>query len=592
MEIKNRKTGEIIDVPTGPNQGYATTIDGEDGAIIIDNSSGENEIFFIVDDAVDQIKDTVHVKPFRSLDNMFTFDLTEVDPDEPEEAPNCSLMQLLESTPPSATLNTAQTRWILRLVPADPKMVLQYATELNGITKAGAAIVNIVYNDMTKNPDGSYSVEIANSGNAETVLLRQKGCTSTIISPSLNDFNGGRFHAYKPSGSGGELPTPIEGKINVPIGAFNWPGFYDDYLLTPRQGIDGATYDQGINATTLQRRIMTEFNSENIVPFFGRRNLPTESVPIITNIVWNPVTEVNDLTIQYKDVTIDFNESQTAMDKQIAFALDAGIDYFAFLWYSPYDTPMGEAHYKFSQSMNKGSMKMCFTSGPIGWDISKNIDYMTNQMMQGYYQKIDGKPLFFCEVNWPHLNAVRAAYATKSGGGELYVTWGNGYNDYPSIGGSAQASSIYNTYPDRLPSDTPYTELPHSRVMDLEKTAWQTFINNNAAGDIVPCITTGAKNFNARHSLHPISFDRWFANPTSTEMATKLNNVRLFINANPTRCKTIVFYSWNENTESGNPLCPVLAAGYNSVNVASLGSGENTGVDRSQLNAIKPFCKK
>jgi hypothetical protein len=65
-----------------------------------------------------------------------------------------------------------------------------------------------------------------------------------------------------------------------------------------------------------------------------------------------------------------------------------------------------------------------------------------------------------------------------------------------------------------------------------------------------------------------------------------------FVNSNP-RCKTIVYYSWNENHESGNPICPTLSAGTSSVNVSTINvSGATAGVNRSTLDKVKQYCKK
>jgi hypothetical protein len=557
---------------------------------LISKDFGEGaKVIFVVDDAIDSIGKVIRVQAPESMASYFSFELTPPDPDEPDPAVNCALTTLLEAVPPTAVLDTVLNQWILRLVPLSSSMTFEFATELNGITKAGAEITSIAYYQVAKNSDGSYSVRIANTGAAETVLIRQKGCTSTIISPGANDFNGGRFHAYNPSYGGGEIPTPIEGKVNVPVIAWRWDGFYDDYGLSPRQGIDGHTYDQGINQSSGCRLQLTEFSSANVVPFYGEQGLANENIPIITEVVWNPTTEVNDLTIVYRDVTCKFNQNQVAVDKEIGFALDAGIDCFSYLWYSPYDSPMAEAMVKFVASGNKSTMKMCLAVGSsIGWDTTKNINYMTDRMNSDYYLKIDGKPVVFCELVCPHLAAIKASYSAKTSGGELYIIAYTLHNEYPYFDG-ANGSSVYYTEPARLDSDGALTELPHSRTVALEKEKWE----GHTTGDIIPCLTTGARKYNERFSLHPNPRPYWSGIASSTDWDTKFTNIINFVEANPFKCKAIVIYSWNENAESGNPICPTLTSGTTSVTVSSLNvSGANTGVNRATLDKVKQYCKK
>ncbi len=584
--INGYTVNQIIDVP---DEGLSFALRGKSGGLVIKDLGEGNKILFQVDDAIDTIGDKIRVQAPDSLHKYFTFDLTVIEPDDPlpPEALNCSLTTLLESTPPSKTFNNGVNTF--RLVPSSPSLVLEFATERQGITKAGAAIVGITYYRPNKNADGSYSVEVTATGNVETILIRQVGCTSTNIDPNANDFYGGRFHAYITDNGGEIVLPPTTDKLYGPIGAFRWDGFFDDYLLSPRNGIGGTPYDQGINPTSGIRLDLTEFSGANVVPFFGEQNLTPENIPIITSVIWNPSTEVNDLTIVNKNVTCKFNLTVTALQKEIGYAKDAGIDFWAFLWYSPFDSPMGEAAHKFVSLGDKMGMKMCYTSGPIGWNISQNIDYMTDKMMQDYYQRIDGKPLFFISTNWPHLEAVKASYAAKSGGGQLYVCELGGYNTYPST--SHDASSVYLTVGIREASDGFITELPHSKINNAEIAERNNFINNSTK-DIIPCLTTGALNYVKRSSLNAVPAEYWTAAASGADMDSKHASIIAFRNSNP-RCKAVMYYSWNENHESGNPICPTLSSGTSSVNVATINTvGATSGVNRSTLDKVKQYCKK
>ena len=588
-QIKNKVTLVIHDTP------YAYNYRGYTGAIIVTDLGKGDEILFVVDDAVDQIGDAINVKAPESMAAEYTLDLTYGDdPDLPDPEVNCSLVALLEDAPPSRTYAAGINTF--RLVPRSSSMVLEFATELDGITKAGAEIINIDYFQVPKETDGSYLVDVTADGTVQTILVRQRGCSSTNISPSSNDFFGGRFHAYITDNEG-EVPTPVEGKVSVPIGVIMWDGWFEDYQLTPRNGIGGTPYDQGINQTSSLRVELTEFSSLNLVPFYGQQGLTPEDIIILANGYWNGTENVFDEV--HKNVTVKFDRPQIAMDKEIGFALDAGIDYMAFNWYSPYDTPMGEAQVKFAASTAKSTMKMCYLSGPIGWNIPVNVDYITDMMMETYYQQIDSKPLLYVNDDWLNqtyggvtiLQLIKNSYSSKSSGGTIYVVYYSGGRDYPTDDSKftthgMSGSSIYTTY--AVGDPTPRS---HARLMADEVSLRTSFISSSGR-DMVPVITTGFLNLSKRSSLVGGDNNNYTEIATSGQMDTKMTNLISFINSN-TRVKSMLFYAWNENSESGNPICPTLTSGTTSVTVSSLNvAGANTGVNRATLDKVKQYCKK
>lgn len=590
--INTYEVDDIIDIEGG----LAFIYEGVSGALISKDFGEGAKVIFVVDDAIDSIGKTIRVQAPESMARYFSFELTPVDPDEPDPEVNCALTTLLESNPPSKTYADGVNTF--RLVPASSSYVLEFATELDGITKAGAAIVNIDYFQVPKQSDGSYLVDVTADGTVQTILIRQQGCTSTNINPNTNDFFGGRFHAYQTDNEGEIIVPPTTDKVYVPIGAIMWDGWYEDYQLTPRTGISGTPYDQGINQTSSLRVDLTEFSSLNLVPFYGQQGLTPEDIIILANGYWNGTENVFDEV--HKNVTCKFDRSQTAFDKEIGFALDAGIDYMAFNWYSPYDTPMAEGQRKFVASTNRSTMKMCYLSGPIGWNITANVEYITDRMMETYYQKIDSKPLLYVNDDWLNqtyagttiLQLIKNSYSTKSSGGTIYVVYMSGGRDYPtdeskySTHGMSGAS-IYVTY--AVGDPTPRS---HARLMDDEVSLRNNFIQSSGR-DIVPVITTGFVNLSKRSSLVGGDNNNYTEIATGGQMDTKMTNVISFINNNPTRAKSLLFYAWNENAESGNPICPTLTSGTTSVTVSSLNvASSNSGVNRATLDKVKQYCKK
>jgi len=585
--IKNKKTGVISDAS---GDGYATVWKEKPGRIVnkyITSKAMWCPIFN--PDGLDPVGNDVFADYQYDLSRHYLAMAT----DEEEEEVNCALFNFIEANPSRTFSNGINT---FKIIPKSSSMVLEFATELDGITKAGSEIININYYQVPKESDGSYLVDVTADGTVQTILIRQQGCTSTIISPSLNDFNGGRFHAYI-TDDDGIIVEPPTGKIGVPIGAIMWDGHFEDYQLTPRNGLSGNPYERGINRTSALRVDFTEFAVLNLVPFYGQQNLTPEDIIILKTA---RIGSENVFTEIHKNVTCKLDRPQIAMDKEIGFALDAGIDYFCFNYYSPYDTPMGEGIVKFVASSAKSTMKMCFMGESLGYDIPLNVDYITNQMMQSFYQKIDGKPLLFTSELWLNLThegvnvlqLIKNSYSSKSGGGQLYVVYYSGGRDYPTDEGKfsthgMSGSSIYVTWAEGDP-----TPRPHSKLMDDEISLRNSFVTNSNR-DIIPVLTTGFLNLWKRSSLEGGDNSNYTEVATTTQIGTKMSNLIDFINSNPSRVKAMLFYAWNENSESGNPICPTLSNGTTSVDVAYLNvAGANIGVNRSTLDKVKEYCKK
>jgi len=594
---------DIVDIENG----VLMTVNGVAGALIAKDLGEGNRALFVIDDAIDSIGKTIRVQAPESMAKYFSFDTEIIDPEDPDPEANCSLKDLIAPGGVSFTYVPVDDEWELRFVPAYSSP-LEFATELQGIAKAGAAIVNVVYYQVPRNSDGTYSVRIANTGNAETVLIRQKGCTSTNLSLELNDFYGGIFTAYRP----GDIidPEPVEGKVTIPAGVIMWDGFFDDYGDSPRNGIGGSPYEKGINQASSLRVDLSEFSGLNVVPFYGEQGLTPETIKIYANGYWNGSENVYDEI--FKNVTCKFNKTQTAVDKEIGFLLDAGIDYMAFNYYSPYDSPMGEGLHKFTQSSAMSTMKMCFISGSIGYDIPTNVDYITDCMTSDYYQLIDSRPLIFINNAWisqtyndtilindvvtPRqrtiLQVIKDDYSSKTGGGQLYVVNLSMGRDYPTENYSVhgmECASIYCTY--GVSGNTPR---PHSELMADEISLRNAFINNGGltSYDIIPTISTGFLNLANRSSLAGGDNTNYTEKATLEQMDTKMTDLMTFIASNQSRVPAILFYAGTENHESGNPIIPTLSSGFTSVDVASLNTaGANTGVNRTLLDKVKQYCK-
>lgn len=85
---------------------------------------------------------------------------------------------------------------------------------------------------------------------------------------------------------------------------------------------------------------------------------------------------------------------QQSMDCEIAYAKEAGIDYWAFDWYSP-DSALSTARSLYLFSAHKNDVKWCVILGTWRFD-ETDLDWLIGQFKMENYQKVlDGRPLVY-----------------------------------------------------------------------------------------------------------------------------------------------------------------------------------------------------
>ncbi len=159
---------------------------------------------------------------------------------------------------------------------------------------------------------------------------------------------------------------------NIRVGIIRWDSYVDSTLYHSYYGA----------------KVLSPKHYHNRVPFFGQIDDNGQvSFPHYTEDVFN---------------------------KELAFALDAGIDYFIYFYYSSIPTqPDDERHPKLttdlsgkpchelklvhrihSNSPYRQKMNYCFhLSNNLLND--QDIEILCNEMQQAYYEKIDGRPLLY-----------------------------------------------------------------------------------------------------------------------------------------------------------------------------------------------------
>lgn len=275
------------------------------------------------------------------------------------------------------------------------------------------------------------------------------------------------------------------------------------------------------------------------------------------------------------------SDRQEVMDREIAFAVQAGLTYWAFCWYHPQSWPGADSYNYgirlYRSARNKRGLKHAFIlqGGHLGkkesWpETARQLAEMLRH--RDYHRVLRNRPLlyvFTCEAietTFGSREAGRAAFeklreeCRRQNTGDPYIVaqvfsaeagvqWLDAYG-FDAIG--AYSASDWGEHRER-----PYTDLVTANRAFRERIA--------ATGrPIVPLLNTGWDG-RPRLGMQNYGFyanGPWYAQPTPDELAEAARELRDWVRANPTAApaQTALIYAWNE-TDEGGWLVPTLVEG-------------------------------
>jgi len=248
--------------------------------------------------------------------------------------------------------------------------------------------------------------------------------------------------------------------------------------------------------------------------------------------------------------------TQETMDKEIRFAADAGLDYWAFVMYPEQDS-MSKGLHLYLESTRSNEIKFSVilhnNLGVRGEAWQHERERFIKMLKDPRYQTVlDGRPLVFLfQANVERFKELREI-VTKEGINPYYVFMGwnppeayrtqkpNGFDAVSAYANGAQVRT--------------FAEL----VQNVERQDWQ----RAAEAEIryIPLVTTGwdkeprkenPVSWELDHDYHRQTFFPSQAKPE--EIAQHLRRALEFVDAQPVACeaRAVIIYAWNENDEGG-----------------------------------------
>lgn len=328
------------------------------------------------------------------------------------------------------------------------------------------------------------------------------------------------FMMLIPYGATNAAPRPL-------VGAIRWDAWVGDYNPSGVPGgIIGLPVEKSLGPHQFHDRI----------PFFGKETGP-DSV------------EARELT-------------QDVMDKEIHYACDGGIDYWAFDWYND-GSGLALARHLYMSSSIKSLVKFCFV-------LQNTLPRASFPRLIGtffkdpdYLKVLGDRPVvyLFCDNYTPEdLGVLRDQTRATSLGNPYIVDCATG-SKAPPANFHYDAVSHYVT---GATMGQPFKAgAPFADVMRNSQDRWN---NDKTFGlDVVPNVTAGADV--RPRIITPIPWaryypDNWSQEPTPDEVGAHVKQAFDWIDGNPTvdPARLVLIYAWNEFDEGGY-ICPTLMHG-------------------------------
>jgi hypothetical protein len=243
--------------------------------------------------------------------------------------------------------------------------------------------------------------------------------------------------------------------------------------------------------------------------------------------------------------------TQAVMDRELAFAQEAGIDYWAFDWYPP-GSGLALARDLYLSSSRRGAVKWCVILATNPFADSDRAWLVEQFRMPAYQCVLGDRPLVYIfAASAKHAGLVRELReeAASAGVPSPFVVL-MGWSAAVAEAADACGADALGAYVTPLGNRSTF-----AANMAHEQRQWQAL--KSTGRQVVATVTTG---WDPRPFLdcpvpwyHGASDSHWVETATPAEIATHLRQAIAFTEAQPesTLANTVLIYAWNENAEGG-----------------------------------------
>ncbi len=273
----------------------------------------------------------------------------------------------------------------------------------------------------------------------------------------------------------------------------------------------------------------------------------------------------------------------TIMNQEIAYATDAGIDYWAFVYY-PDNSGMDSARVLYDGSHNKNNVKYCYV---LGASSAPSFTWLVTKFSETNYQKVlTSRPLLYIFGGASGYTASMITnlrnLTTAAGLGSPYIVVMDANSSNASSALASIGADAISAYVKTGSGGGSYASL-----VSAENTNWDS--HKDTGRKVVPWVTSGwdtRPRYDNPVSWGTVGVDNWVQTATAIEIADHLSDGINWVGNYPLSAdaNTVLIYAWNEFDEGGW-ICPTLYNGTDRLdaikNVTSPPSTPNLTLDKT-----------
>jgi hypothetical protein len=271
--------------------------------------------------------------------------------------------------------------------------------------------------------------------------------------------------------------------------------------------------------------------------------------------------EIDENLVQARGAT------QEIIDQEIEYASQAGLDYWAFVFYKP-DSGLDAGRNLYLSSTRRSEINFCLVidSGSHLADAEMRALFINYFKMAEYQTVIDGRPLFYIfstnGLNKDGIDTFKNEVRTAGLPAPYFVFMGWSSAEV-AIAIEANGLDAGSQYAQLGSNGAPFAQMTrHAEI------AWETY--RKAGIKVVPWVSTGwdprprVEN-PTPWATYPAA--QWAETATPDEIAAHLKNALAWNAAHPDEAEAnaVIIYAWNEFDEGGW-LCPTLYNGTDRIN--------------------------